>query len=153
MRERANATRFPSHVGQVWTFSSARAPAASLGFVALWGSRVEDCVDGLAGRVHEIERRGYGLDVEYGGPARHENDICCLGGVEGGSVGVRRGVENEDLAAGVLGASHFMLQPAGVGGDDHGQFGFAAVGPVDRRGLRVEVNHRSVAAAGSEGNS
>ena len=123
------------------------------GFMTLRGGRVEDCVDGLAGRVHEIERRGYGLDVEYRGPAGHENEIRRLGGVESGSVGVWCGIENEDLAAGVLGAAHFMLQPAGVGGDDHGKFGFSAVGPVDRRSLRVKVDHRSVAACGSEGNS
>ena len=65
------------------------------GFVTLRRGRVEDGVDRLTGGLEELKRRGDGLDVEDGGPAGHEDDACGLGGVEGGPVGVRRGIENE----------------------------------------------------------
>ena len=77
------------------------------GFMTLGCGRVEDRVDGLAGGLHELERGGDGLDVEDGSPARHEDEVRGLGGVEGGPVGVRRGVEDEDLTAGVPGRGAF----------------------------------------------
>ena len=66
---------------------------------------------------------------------------------------MRRGIEDEDLTAGVFNAAYFVLEAASVRRDNDRQLAFAAVGPVSGRGLRIEVDDGRVASGVSESHS
>lgn len=109
------------------------------------GDGIEDDGDGLAGGVQEAERIGDRLQIDDGGPAGDEDQVGRPGGFERRTVGMGRGVKVEHLASGLAHAADFIMQAPGVSRQYDRQLGAAAVGPVGRRCLGIEVDHGRVA--------
>src|SRR3712207_354016 len=48
---------------------------------------------------HKVERRRHGVEIEYGGPAGNQDELCVLSCSQGGLFGARRRVDQYELGA------------------------------------------------------